>query len=96
MKIVQIAAIVGVASAAVLEGYPCVTATDCSVANSDCCNAYRSDNEWRKICFSPGTLVFGNTSPANYYTKACAAAVASATSTAVTAMVSVLSAAYMT
>ena len=96
MKIVQVLAIVAGVEAAVTEGYPCVTAADCTVSNSDCCNAYRSGGENRKLCFSPGTTAIGNVAPSNYYTKACAVAVDSAASTAVTAIVSVLSVAYMT
>ena len=42
MKIAQISAIIGVASATVAEGYPCVLDTDCTTASSSCCNAYRA------------------------------------------------------
>ena len=99
MKVASIVALVASAQAAVTEGYPCVTATDCSVASSECCNSFRVGYPNKKICFSPGTTSFSGVislTESRYYTKNCAVATASATAVAVQTVVSAISVLYLT
>ena len=97
MKIAQISAIIGLASATVAEGYPCVLDTDCTTANSSCCNAYRAGNINKKICFTTGSTELPSTNtPSPYCTKNCAVAATSAVQVGVQAVVSALTVMYMT
>ena len=97
MKIAQISAIIGVASATVAEGYPCVLDTDCTTASSTCCNAYRAGYINKKICFSTGSTELASTNAgAPYYTKNCAVAATSAVQVGVQAVVSAFTVMYMT
>ena len=98
MKVASIVALIASAQAAVDEGVPCVTATDCATASSECCNGYRVGHPNKKICWSPGSTSLSGTftiATSQYYTKNCAVAVAGATAVAVQTVVSAISVLYL-